>query len=123
MKITFPASWESLPVSRSCTRCLFFTHYISSIDTIDTYIDRKKRIWVVDVNPFGEPSCPLLFEWAELAALPDLEFRFVKSDEEKLSSTKGASRGPIDVHMSSDFSKFMDICKQQMNESESEEES
>lgn len=32
----------------------------------DIFIDRKKRIWIIDFNPFGDPSSGLLFEWHEL---------------------------------------------------------
>ncbi len=93
-----------------------------SPDTLDLYIDRKGRIWIIDLNPFGAPTCPLLFEWNDFHVIQDAEFRFVKSDEEKLSSTKGVNRGPIDVHMATEFSQFMDICKQQQMEEESSEE-
>lgn len=33
---------------------------------MDIFIDRKKRVWIVDFNPFGDPSAALLFEWKEL---------------------------------------------------------
>ena len=36
---------------------------------MDVYVDRQKRVWIVDFNPFGEPSSSLLFEWSELQAL------------------------------------------------------
>ena len=47
--------------------------YFMYIDTIDIYVDRKGRVWIVDVNPFGEPTCPLLFDWLEFSSLPELE--------------------------------------------------
>ena len=46
---------------------------------MDVFVDRKKRVWIVDFNPFGDPSSALLFEWSELLSLippipvPDIE--------------------------------------------------
>lgn len=68
---------------------------------------------MIDVNPFGSPTCALLFEWDELLVCNELNVRIVKSEDDKLTSAKGMSRGPIDVHMAEDFSQFMKICKQQ----------
>ena len=36
---------------------------------MDVFVDRKKRVWIVDFNPFGDPSSSLLFEWSELQSL------------------------------------------------------
>ena len=109
---------------------------------MDVYIDRKKRVWIVDFNPFGEPSSALLFEWAELLLLSptntdlrdarscaeeirtepkdrpynteiDFEFRIINNQRETSSSTSGTYRGPIDVTLAPDFYKFMEICKNQ----------
>lgn len=89
---------------------------------LDVYIDRKSRIWVIDVNPFGAPTSPLMFEWEDFEETPDFyDFRIVQNESETYKRTLGSSRGPIDVHMSEDFSKFMDICKAQ-NEESSEED-
>lgn len=85
-------------------------------DCLDLYIDKKNKVWVIDVNPYGSPTCPLLFDWEELNLLDHLEVRIVNSEDEKLSSAKGMTRGPIDVHMAEDFSKFMEICRAQNNE-------
>jgi len=103
---------------------------------MDVYVDLKSRVWLVDFNPFGEPTCALLFEWEELATVvaPDTassgamesdiqesepqlcEFRFIESAGEVLQSSKGSSRGPIDVHAASEFRNFMDLCKAQQAE-------
>jgi hypothetical protein len=165
--------------------------------TVDLYIDKKGRVWIIDFNVFGSPTSAVLFDWEELvinalyrrktqsqvAVSSDsssdsdsdsnsdsysnrysnsnnnintsndnhiynftgtatgkpacqgsalvvedavdadsttvnatdfcIEFRLVNSITEELPSSAGAYRGPIDVHMSSDFPKFFDICKQQ----------
>jgi hypothetical protein len=92
---------------------------------VDVYIDKKDRVWIIDVNPFGEPTCPLLFEWEELQQLSSLgEFttRIVENEDEKMSSTMGMSRGPVDVHLAPEFSNFLNICKQQALEPDSDSE-
>jgi len=48
----------------------------------DVYISDKKRVFVLDVLPFGEPTDPLLFDWDELS-LPD--------DQEEEEEDDGAS--------------------------------
>jgi hypothetical protein len=106
---------------------------------LEVYVDKSDRVWVIDFNPFGLPTCPLLFEWNELLSpLPppppspqrssseeeeegwEWEFRVVESEELVLQSSKGASRGPIDIHLASDFPNFLEICKAQQKEQEEE---
>ena len=50
-----------------------------------------------------------------------VEFRIVMSRDAVLASTAGASRGPIDVAAAPDFHKFMEICRSQQNESDSDD--
>ncbi|KAJ1430228.1 D123-domain-containing protein [Ochromonadaceae sp. CCMP2298] len=116
---------------------------------LDVFIDRKDHVWLVDVNPFGEPTCSLLFDWTELYELKDemtggggggdgegsnsgarsgasvvasagapldFELRIVESDSEKLQSSRGSYRGPVDVHAAADFKDFMGVCKRQQSE-------
>jgi hypothetical protein len=87
-----------------------------SLDTVDLYLDKKERVWVIDVNPFGNPTSPLLFEWEELCKLEYLTARVVEKEDEKLTSTLGTHRGPVDVHLANDFHNFLDICKKQAQE-------
>lgn len=118
--------------------------------TMDVYVDNRQRVWLVDFNPFGEPTCSLLFEWAELCNMNEsstdditsssqnaadinietthvhprydlCEFRIIESSAEVLPSTKGSTRGPIDVHAASEFRNFMELCKKQQAESSDEE--
>lgn len=90
---------------------------------MDVYIDRKSRIWVIDVNPFGAPTSSLMFEWEDFTEDKDFyEFRIVENENETYKRTLGSSRGPIDVHMAEDFSKFMEICKAQHDEGSSDDE-
>lgn len=83
---------------------------------MDVYIDKKDRVWVIDVNCFGLPSSSLLFEWGELESSTVCMVKIVENDGQRLQSVLGTKRGPIDVHMAPEFSKFMDICKQQQEE-------
>ena len=94
---------------------------------MDVYIDKNKRVWIIDFNSFGYPTCALLFEWEELLGIGSswstngnvffpLDFRFVKNENEKFTSSKGSKRGPIDVHLSNEFGNFMEICKKQYDD-------
>ena len=85
---------------------------------IDVYIDKKKRVWIVDFNPFGNPTDALLFEWHELVLLSndsnnELEMRIIQHRNDCHASSKGANRGPIDVTLAPDFYQFMKIAKEQ----------
>jgi D123 len=46
----------------------------------------------------------------------DFEFRIIQSKEETFPSAAASTRGPIDVTLAPDFSKFMEICKSQQQE-------
>lgn len=37
--------------------------------SVDVYVDKRRRVWIVDFNPFGDPSTSLLFDWEELLAV------------------------------------------------------
>lgn len=99
---------------------------------VDLYVDQKHRVWVLDFNPFGSPTCPILFTWEELAgenctmdgsvAPPTtvfggslqqdtIDFRIIFSAEDVLPSSKGRSRGPIDVLQAVDFPDFVEMCR------------
>lgn len=90
---------------------------------MDVYIDKKDRVWVIDVNAFGNPSCPLLFEWQELLDSEACVVKFVESEASKLKSVLGMKRGPVDIHLSPDFSNFMNICRQQQAEDDDDDSS
>ena len=90
----------------------------SLLDAMDVYIDKKDRVWVIDVNPYGEPTCPLLFEWPEIDSLQEFTVKIVNREDEKMNSTLGTSRGPVDVHLAPDFHDFLNICKKQAQEAD-----
>jgi len=110
---------------------------------VDLYVDQKHRVWVLDFNPFGNPTCPMLFTWEELAGkncvMVDtkltgpphtvvngslrqgaslctteavaIDFRIVFGPDEVLPSSKGRSRGPIDILQAADFPDFVEMCR------------
>lgn len=97
---------------------------------MDVYIDKGGRVWIVDFNVFGEPTHALLFTWDELESLqnpappsvqPDAplrynyEFRVVESTA-RIVANHAVIKGPIDVELAPDFSRFMQICKEQASE-------
>jgi len=84
----------------------------------DIYIDRRSRIFLVDINVFGYPSDPLLFDWEDLvpcARASRVPFVTLQSRSEERPSTvvQGHQQGPIDVHSAPDFSRFMQIVREQ----------
>ena len=106
----------------------------------DVYVDKARRVWVVDINVFGPPTSSLLFDWHELrppaaaVACPPggsgsgsddcgqgCEFRVVESPSGVLPSEAAQSKGPIDVTLAPDFHRFMDLCKAQRGEDDGEE--
>lgn len=94
--------------------------FVQCLDTVDVYIDKKNRIWIVDFNPFGAPTSSLMFSWEELI---DSErdstgsiLKVVESEAEVLADASGSYRGPVDVHLSPNFPNFLEICKQQAQE-------
>src|SRR5690554_4350196 len=107
---------------------------------MDVYVDKNQRVWIVDFNPYGEPTEPLLFTYEELdqlameAATQQLdsngktelaEFRIVESQSEVLQSAIGRSRGPVDTPHFGDaenFEQFMQQCLADRNRADSEDE-
>jgi hypothetical protein len=104
-------------------------------DCLDVYLDKKEKVWLIDVNAFGQPSSALLFEWFELmhstsstassfssSSSSESLLRIVESPEQKLTSTLGSKRGPIDVHLATDFHDFLTICKQQQQDDDDDDD-
>lgn len=86
---------------------------------LDVYIDRRDRVWLIDVNVFGYPTDPLLFQWRELLssnAEDHCEVKMVTSRKHTRSTMVGAASGPIDVTMAPDFRNFMKIVREQERE-------
>ena len=96
-------------------------------DVMDIYIDKSKRVWIIDFNIFGHPTNSLLFTWEELTqSISKSEnidsdvnissiLRVVESSVDTLSSDTGMSRGPVETTELAfrDFSEFMKVCKAQ----------
>jgi hypothetical protein len=116
----------------------YFDHlhkqFLSNSYAVDVFVTTSQNVKIVDFNPFGLPTDPLMFDWEYLqnavsACLLDVtdesvedganpEVRIVKSDAEVMIDSRGAARGPIDVSLAPDFYQFMDICKQQAAEND-----
>ena len=93
----------------------------------DTYIDKKNRVWLVDLNVWGRRTDALLFTWAELmsmnaSALPNgPEMRVVETERQVRADPLASYRAPIDtVHIASmtggdskKFEEFMKLCEPQ----------
>ena len=51
--------------------------------TLDVYLEifkEKWRIWLIDINPWGNLTNPLLFTWEELEKMESIEFRIVEGE-------------------------------------------
>lgn len=92
----------------------------------DVYIDKKKRIWLLDFNVWGSRTDPLLFSWSELMSesfnsqndFP--EIRVVETDKQVRADPLASYRAPIDtIHVASltggidgvKFEEFMNLCE------------
>jgi hypothetical protein len=72
---------------------------------MDVYVDKEKRVWIVDIGPFGVPTDPLLFGWEELkTAAADVEargmnceMRVVQSETLVLQRAHNGSGGPLEA--------------------------
>lgn len=76
---------------------------------------------------FGNPTDSLLFDWDDdfinnsaVRADNYCEFRLVESSRDARPNQTGRYRGPIDVTLAPDFSSFMQICRQQQQEPETD---
>jgi len=100
----------------------------------DIYVDEsKRRVWLVDFNPFGPVTDGLLFSWHEIfsapttttppppnddhgeekrSSNPPVDFRIVDSEAEVRVSTANRSRYPVDATKAMyDTSTAADITK------------
>jgi hypothetical protein len=93
-------------------------HYV-----FDCYIDRKRKVHLIDFNVWGASTDSLLFQWDDLNSLLrnkqcDIEtiicFEVVENEGEVHHNPLASYRAPIDaVDLATDsesFQKFMDLC-------------
>jgi hypothetical protein len=97
----------------------------------DVYVDKKERVWLVDFNPWGRSTDPLLFYWSELTTLDaeeEAHFRVVETENQVRQDPLASYRAPIDAvdlakttqGDAKQFEEFMKKCqkpsKQQIEE-------
>lgn len=81
----------------------------------DVYVDKKRRVWLMDFDVFGGATEPLLFTWEELGGADDVKVRVVQSAADLLPHTAGQSRGPTDVLDYKDqVSRVMQMSQEQL---------
>jgi hypothetical protein len=54
-------------------------------------------VLLIDFNPFCEFTDPLLFEWQDILAKTEFEFKLVERDQERMGSKYAHNKLPIDV--------------------------
>lgn len=74
---------------------------------------------MIDINVFGSPTNPLLFDWDELSSDSggELVVKLIDNPQAVLTHPSSKHRGPIDVTQAPDFSNFIEICRKQQIES------
>lgn len=83
----------------------------------DVYMDKKDRVWLVDINVWGQQTDGLLFSWEELAEMDASRFDFRVVDRAVNVQAHPLSnyRAPVDVlDLASDskqFREFMNMCE------------
>ena len=68
---------------------------------MDVFIDRRKRVWIVDFNPFGATTDSLLFDWSELIEHDNtddtIDFLIVETQAGVRPAPEGFQRVPADL--------------------------
>mmetsp|Transcript_14824 Transcript_14824/g.22316 ORF Transcript_14824/g.22316 Transcript_14824/m.22316 type:complete len:318 (-) Transcript_14824:29-982(-) len=93
--------------------------------TIDVYVDKKNRVWIVDFGLFGDATDSLLYSWEELNDIDtsECDIRVVMSQNEVLPHQAGSTRGPVDMTEVQDpISLMMQITKGQMKQDSSSDD-
>lgn len=101
-------------------------HYV-----FDVYIDKKRRVWVIDFNIWARSTDSLLFEWSELLTLDvedDPYFRVVETQNQVRQDPLASYRAPIDTvnlagMVGGDATRFEEFMKQCQMRSQDETDS
>lgn len=107
-------------------------HLKSKFALLDYVFDvvrfRKDKVKLVDFNPFGKTTDPILFDWSDIEELDpsisEIEFRFVEDDAGIQPSTTRHYSLPqdiVDIAGGTDHEKMVDFLKMQSNIQEKEE--
>lgn len=57
-----------------------------SLGVADVYVDKKSRVWLLDINPFSTVTDSLLFDWAEDVLYAPLPVSTAPTDGDSLPS-------------------------------------
>ncbi|XP_061662726.1 cell division cycle protein 123 homolog [Syngnathoides biaculeatus] len=99
---------------------------------LDVYRDSQGRVWLIDLNPFGEVTDSLLFSWEELTCSGEITqqqdgpaFRYTTSEVTVQPSPCLSYRIPrdfVDLSTGEDAYKLMDFLKLQKSQQEDHED-
>jgi D123 len=66
----------------------------------DVYMDRKQRVWLVDLNVWASRTDPIVFDWTELMtlALDDVPLFRVGGGDEDRSADSSSARSVVPIH-------------------------
>ena len=98
-------------------------HFELTNYVFDVYIDKKNRVWLVDLNVWGRRTDALLFSWSELMSMSLTDggepvMRVVETERRVRPDPLSNYRAPIDtLHVASvvggdaqKFEEFMKMC-------------
>ncbi|XP_029016312.1 cell division cycle protein 123 homolog isoform X2 [Betta splendens] len=98
----------------------------------DVYRDSQGRVWLIDVNPFGEVTDSLLFSWEELVSSGEIAqqqegpaFRYTTSEVTVQPSPCLSYRIPrdfVDLSTGEDAYKLLDFLKLKKSQQEDSDE-
>ncbi|XP_061524018.1 cell division cycle protein 123 homolog isoform X1 [Phycodurus eques] len=99
---------------------------------LDVYRDSQGRVWLIDLNPFGEVTDSLLFSWEELTSGGEITqqqdgpaFRYTTSEVTVQPSPCLSYRIPrdfVDLSTGEDAYKLIDFLKLQQKSQQEDEE-
>ena len=109
--------------------------------TVDVYVDKADRVWIVDFNTYGHPTDALLYTFEELDQVAaatatadvvgvfnpsapemvscEVSLKVVSSEMERTVKRRvdlSSNTGPIDVTEAPDFNQFIRVLEQQRRE-------
>lgn len=93
---------------------------------MDVYIDKKEKVWIVNINAFGDEMNTALYSMEELQEMmkgnEEVAFRVVEEESATLPSEQLFFQLPVDMHHLSTDESISSFIRNMKLQSEKEEE-
>ena len=100
------------PHARALGERLTLTRRAPLADTYDVYVTSSGGVRLLDFNPWGGATLPLLFSWPELAALPQGQEPLLRVVESQQAIRPGMRTGvPLELYDTSAGSALSDFIQ------------